>query len=158
MESVLRAAAIYLVLLIIFRLAGRRTIAQMTSFDLVLALIVSEGVSQGLTGQDHSVTNALLIAITLISMDVLIAYLKARHPRVDDYLEGRPMVIVADGKPLEDRMRRARVDVNDVMAAARERMGIERLEQIKFAVLENSGGISVIPREESLAHQRGSTT
>lgn len=148
MTSVLRAAVIYIVLLIIFRLAGRRTVAQMTSFDLILALIVSEGVSQGLTGQDHSITNALLVAITLVTMDVAISTLKTRFPRLDDWLEGRPMIVVADGKPLTDRMRRARIDENDIMAAARERKGLERMEQIKYAVLENSGGISIIAQDE----------
>jgi uncharacterized membrane protein YcaP (DUF421 family) len=147
MTSVLRAAAIYIVLLLIFRLAGRRTVAQMTSFDLILALIVSEGVSQGLTGQDHSVTNALLIAITLISMDIALAWLKTRFTKVDDWLEGRPLIVVEHGRLLEDRMLKARVAVDDVMAAARERQGIERLEQIKYAVLERSGGISIIPYE-----------
>ena len=148
MDSVLRAAAVYVVLLVIFRLAGRRTVAQMTSFDLILALVVSEGVSQGLTGQDHSVTNALLVAITLVTLDVGIAALKARSPRMDAWLEGKPMVIVEDGKPLRERMRRARVDPRDVMAAARERQGLERMDQIKYAVLESSGGISIIAKEK----------
>lgn len=147
MTSVFRAAAIYLVLLAVFRLAGRRTVAQMTSFDLILALIVSEGVSQGLTGQDHSVTNALLIAVTLISIDILLAWLKARFAKLDDLLEGRPLVVVDHGRLLEDRMLKARVAKDDVMAAARERQGIERVDQIKYAVLERSGGISIIPFE-----------
>jgi uncharacterized membrane protein YcaP (DUF421 family) len=155
MDSVLRAAGVYVVLLVIFRLAGRRTIAQMTSFDLILALIVSEGVSQGLTGQDHSVTNALLIAITLVTMDVGISVLKARVVRLDDWLEGRPMIIVEDGKPLTDRMRRARVDSGDVMAAARERKGLERMDQIKYAVLENSGGISIIAKDREQPAKSG---
>lgn len=149
MTSVFRAAAIYLVLLVVFRLAGRRTVAQMTSFDLILALIVSEGVSQGLTGQDHSVTNALLIAVTLITMDIGLAWLKTRFAKVDSWLEGRPLVVVDHGRLLEDRMRMARVAKDDVMAAARERQGIERLEQIKYAVLERSGGISIIPFERN---------
>lgn len=148
MTSVFRAAAIYLVLLVVFRLAGRRTVAQMTSFDLILALIVSEGVSQGLTGQDHSVTNALLIAVTLISMDIALAWLKRHLPKLDDWLEGRPLIVVDHGRLLEDRMLKARVAKDDVLAAARERQGIERLDQIKYAVLERSGGISIIPFEQ----------
>jgi uncharacterized membrane protein YcaP (DUF421 family) len=149
MTSVFRAAAIYIVLLVVFRLSGRRTVAQMTSFDLILALIVSEGVSQGLTGQDHSVTNALLIAATLISMDIALAWLKARFAKLDDWLEGRPLIVVDHGRLLEDRMLKARVAKDDVMAAARERQGIERVDQIKYAVLERSGGISIIPFERS---------
>jgi uncharacterized membrane protein YcaP (DUF421 family) len=149
MTSVFRAAAIYIVLLVVFRLSGRRTVAQMTSFDLILALIVSEGVSQGLTGQDHSVTNALLIAVTLISIDIALAWLKARFAKLDDWLEGRPLIVVDHGRLLEDRMLKARVAKDDVMAAARERQGIERVDQIKYAVLERSGGISIIPFERS---------
>jgi len=149
MTSVFRAAAIYIVLLVVFRLSGRRTVAQMTSFDLILALIVSEGVTQGLTGQDHSVTNALLIAVTLISIDIALAWLKARFAKLDDWLEGRPLIVVDHGRLLEDRMLKARVAKDDVMAAARERQGIERVDQIKYAVLERSGGISIIPFERS---------
>jgi uncharacterized membrane protein YcaP (DUF421 family) len=119
-STVFRAAAIYVVLLILFRLAGRRTIAQLTSFDLVLVMIVSEGASQGLTGQDHSVTNALLVATTLITLDVGLGWLKARYSRLDAWLEGGPVILVDNGRPLEDRMRRARVDREDILAAARE--------------------------------------
>jgi uncharacterized membrane protein YcaP (DUF421 family) len=139
-----------------FRLAGRRTIAQLTNFDLILALIVSEGVSQGLTGQDHSVTNALLVAITLVTMDIGLAGLKARFSTIDKWLEGRPMIILADGRPFEERLKCARLDTNDILAAARERMGLERLDQIKYAILESSGGISIIPGEDGKAGQ-GST-
>lgn len=149
MTSIFRAAAIYLVLLVLFRFSGRRTVAQMTSFDLILALIVSEGVSQGLTGQDHSVTNALLVAVTLISVDIALAWLKARFSTVDVWLEGRPLIVVDHGRLLEDRMLKARVARDDVMAAARERQGVERLDQIKYAVLERSGGISIIPFERN---------
>jgi uncharacterized membrane protein YcaP (DUF421 family) len=72
--------------------------------------------------------------------------LKARFTTLDEWLEGRPVILVDEGHPLEDRMRRARVDREDILAAARERHGLERMEQIKYAVLESSGGISIVPR------------
>jgi len=79
----------------------------------------------------------------------VLAWLKARFAKVDDWLEGRPLVVVDHGRMLEDSMLKARVAKDDVMAAARERQGIERLDQIKYAVLERSGGISIIPFERN---------
>lgn len=145
MEPVLRALAIYVGLLVIFRISGKRTLAQITTFDFVLLLIVGEATQQGLLGDDFSVTNAFLVIITLICADVALSFLKEKLPGADKVAEGRPIVIFQDGRPIRHRMDRARVDESDVLSAAREKHGIERLEQIKFAVLEQSGSISIVP-------------
>jgi len=146
MDAVLRAAAIYFFLLVIFRIAGSRTLAQMTSFDLILLLIIAEATQQGLVGNDFSITQAMLLIITLVGIDIGLSLLKEKLPALDRWLEGTPLVIVEDGKPLHDRMKGARVDESDVLAAARELQGLERLDQIKFAVLERTGEISIIPK------------
>ncbi len=148
MDALLRAAAIYLFLLVVFRVSGKRTLAQVTTFDFVLLLIIAEATQQGLIGDDFSVTKALLLVVTLLAIDVALSLLKGRVPRLDRLIESTPLVIVEDGKPLHDRMRKARVDESDVLAAARELQGLERIEQIKYAVLERSGGISVVPYRE----------
>lgn len=148
MDALFRATAIYIVLLLFFRLAGRRSLAQMTSFDFVLLLIIGEATQQALLGDDFSVTNALLVIATLIMLDIGFGVLKRSFPRLAKTAEGTPMIIVEYGKPLESRMRRARVDVDDVLQSAREGYGLERLDQIKFAVLEISGGISIIPKAQ----------
>jgi uncharacterized membrane protein YcaP (DUF421 family) len=147
MDSVLRAAAIYLVLLVLFRVAGRRTLSEMTSFDFVLLLVIGEATQQALLGEDFSLTNAVLVIVTLILLDVLISWVTQRSRLAGKLVEGVPMVIVADGKPLHDRMRTARIELADVLEAARHTQGLERLDQIKYAVVETSGGITIIPKE-----------
>jgi uncharacterized membrane protein YcaP (DUF421 family) len=146
-DSVLRAAAIYLVLLVLFRVAGRRTLSEMTSFDFVLLLVIGEATQQALLGEDFSLINAVLVIVTLIMLDVLISWVTQRSRIAGKLVEGVPMVIVADGKPLHDRMRKARIELTDVLEAARHTQGLERMDQIKFAVVETSGGITIIPKE-----------
>jgi uncharacterized membrane protein YcaP (DUF421 family) len=147
MNSVLRAAAIYLALLVLFRVAGRRTLSEMTSFDFVLLLVIGEATQQALLGEDFSLINAVLVIVTLIMLDVLISWVTQRSRIAGKLVEGVPMVIVADGKPLHDRMRKARIELADVLEAARHTQGLERMDQIKYAVVETSGGITIIPKE-----------
>lgn len=149
MDSVLRAAAIYIGLLLIMRFAGKRSLAQITTFDFVLLLIIGEASQQALLGQDFSVTNALLVVITLVMLDIGLSLLKRHSERFDKLLEDVPLVIVEDGVALKDRMAKARVDEQDVLTAARHLQGIERLDQIRYAVLERSGGISIIPKQDA---------
>ena len=147
MSSILRAAVVYLVLLLIFRVAGKRTLNDMTAFDLVLVLIISEAVQQGMVDADSSLTNAFLIVVTLVAIDVLFSVLKHRFPGFGRALDGRPVVIVHDGELLEHVSAKERVNEEDVLSAARSLHGIEHMAQIKHAVLEPGGKISVIPRE-----------
>jgi uncharacterized membrane protein YcaP (DUF421 family) len=147
MESVVRALAIYAVLLVLFRITGKRSLGQITTFDFILLLIISEAIQNGMVGSSYSLTNALVLVTTLVSVDVGLSLLKRRSPRLDRYLEGTPLVIVEGGRPLADRLDRSRVDEGDVLSAAR-REGLERMEQIKYAVLERNGQISIIARED----------
>ena len=148
METVLRALVVYVLLVVVFRLSGRRTLAQTTNFDFVLLLIVSEATQNAMIGNDYSITNGFLVVLTLIGIDIFLSLLKQRSQRLERWLDGLPMVLVENGQALKDRMVRARVDENDVLSAARELQGLERMDQIKYAVLEISGGISIIPRSE----------
>lgn len=146
METVLRSLFIYLVLLLVFRLAGRRTLMQMTSFDFVLLLIISEATQNAILGNDYSITTGILAIVTLVGTDILLSHWKHRSAEVDRWLDGLPLVIVKNGVPLKPLMDRARVNEEDVLAAARQGPGVERMEQIKYAVIEVGGGISVIPK------------
>lgn len=148
MSSVLRAVVVYVVLFLIFRVAGRRTLSQITTFDFVLLLIVSEATQNAMIGDDYSITNAMLVITTLVGLDIALSLWKRRFPSLDKFLDGVPLIIVEDGTPLKDRMAKARVDESDVLTAARELQGLERMEQIKYAVLERSGGISIIPKTQ----------
>lgn len=146
MESVLRAVAIYFFVWLLFRVAGKRTLSDATSFDFVLLLVIGESTQQALIGNDFSVTTAFTLILTLVGLDIAISFLKQKYPRLDRVLEGVPLIIVQDGKAIRDRMDRVRIDEADVLEAARRLQGLERMEQIKYAVLEVSGGITIVPR------------
>ena len=146
MDALLRGLSVYIFLLLIFRIGGKRSLGQVTAFDFVLLLIIAETTQQALLGDDYSVTNSFLLITTLFALDIGLSLVKRRSPRIDRLLEGMPLVIVENGRPLEDRMAKARVDEQDVMSAARELQGLERMDQIKYAVLERNGGITIIKK------------
>lgn len=149
MDTVLRAAAIYAILLIAVRFSGRRTLSELTTFDFILLLVISEAVQQGLVGDNKSVTSAIITVVTLVLINVAFSFLKTRIPWVEKFLEGVPTVLVENGRPLTDRMKKARVSEDDIMVSARELQGLERMDQIKFAILEAGGRITIIPAEKS---------
>ena len=149
MDALLRGAAVYIFLLLIFRAFGKRSLATITTFDFVMLLIIAETTQQALLGDDFSVTNAVLLITTLFCLDALFSWIKDRSPTFERLTESVPLVILENGQPLLDRMRRSRVDVTDILASARQTQGLERLDQIKYAVLEKGGGISIIPRRDN---------
>ena len=149
MDAVLRAAVVYLFLLLVFRIAGRRMLSETTTFDLVLLLIIAEATQQGLLGNDFSVTNAFLVIITLIGIEIVLTALKRRSAGMQKWIDGVPSIIIEDGRPLKDRMEKARIEERDILAAARTGYGLERMDQIKYAVLERNGNISIIPKQGS---------
>jgi len=148
MDAIVRALVVYFFLLILFRIAGRRTLGQMTNFDLVLLLIISEATQNAMIGNDYSVTNGMLVILTLVGIDIGLSVLKQYFPRLERHLEGLPLVLVDRGQPLKDLMHRARIGEQDILSSAREKHGLERMEQIQYAVLETNGGISIIPKAD----------
>ena len=146
MDSVVRGVTIYAILLLITRLSGRRTLAQSTPFDFVLLLIIAETTQQALLGDDFSLINALILILTLFSVDILLSYVKRNSHRVALWLDGAPTVLISGGNIDERAMRRARIGIGDVLEAARQQQGLKRLDDIEAAVLEISGGISIIPK------------
>ncbi|QXI24908.1 MULTISPECIES: DUF421 domain-containing protein [Pseudomonas] len=147
MDSVLRALAMYLALMVLFKIAGRRSLAELTTFDFVLLMIIGEATQQALLGDDFSLTNAILVIITLIAIDVGFSLLKQRSSWVSRLIDGEPTIIVENGKLLHRRLRHARLVEADVMEAARSSQGIETIDQIKFAIIERNGKISVIRQD-----------
>ncbi len=132
----------------LFRVAGKGSLTEITPFDLVLLLVFSEAVQQPLIDDDCSPTNRFLLILTLVTMNSGLSLLwKRRSSRLDRLLDDVPLIVVEDGRPLKDRMDKARIDETDVMQAARQLQGLERMDQIKYAVLERSGGISIIPKQ-----------
>ena len=149
MEGVLRVATVYLFLMLLFRLAGRRTLADISPFDFVLLLIISELVQQAMVGDDPSLTNAFVLCTTLVLLDIGLSLWKQRSPRIERLLEGSPVLLVQHGEPIQEALRVMRVDEADILAAARLGQGLERMSQIRFAVLEKTGGISIVPEPEA---------
>jgi uncharacterized membrane protein YcaP (DUF421 family) len=147
MDTVIRAFCTYFFLLVVFRIAGRRTLGEMSAFEFVILLIISETTQQALLDSDPSMTNAGLAILTLVSASLGMSLLKQRWPGIQTIAEGRPVVLIQDGELKEEALKEARIGVDEILVAARSNQGLERLSQIKHAVLEANGGISIIPRE-----------
>ncbi|MGQ0640309.1 MAG: DUF421 domain-containing protein [Gemmatimonadaceae bacterium] len=149
MSFILRCALIYFFLLIVFRIAGKRALADITTFDIVLLLIISEATQQALTIDDHSVTNAMLLIATFVGIEMLLTFFTLRWPALERWLNSRPLAIMRDGKVLEQQMKHSGVNAEEVVSSARQAHGIVRLEDIEHAVLECNGQISIVPRRQA---------
>ncbi len=147
MEMILRAVAIYLILLVVFKIAGRRALLQMTSFDLILLLIISEATQQALLGNDFSVTGAMLTIVTLVVIDMLFGVLKKYIHGAESVLDGSPVILVSHGELQNDKLKKVDVSCDDILVSARQNHGITELKEIKYAILERNGHISIIPEE-----------
>ena len=161
MDSVLRAAAIYLVLMVLFKIAGRRSLAELTTFDLVLLMVIGEATQQALLGDDFSLVNAVLVIVTLIAIDIGFSLVKQRSLGFSRLLDGGPTILVEQGRVLHQRLKHARLDEEDILEASRSGQGIVDISQIKFAILERNGKISIIPydsAEEAMPMNTPSTT
>lgn len=147
MEMVLRALAIYLILLVVFKVAGRRALLQMTSFDLILLLIISEATQQALLGDDFSVTGAMLTIVTLVVIDILFGLMRKYFSGMETVLDGSPVILLENGMPLPDKLKKVDVSCDDILVAARQTQGITEFSKIKYAILERNGHISIIPTD-----------
>ena len=147
MEPVLRAIGCYLLLLLVVRLSGKRGLAQVTIFDFVLLLLISQAVGQALIGNDSSLTAAAIIAITLVVVNRVNARAAHRWADASHVLEDAPLVLIEDGHVHEDRLSKMKIRLDDILENGRLDEGVERLDQIKHAVLERSGSISIVVRD-----------
>ena len=145
---VFRVLTIYGFLLVVFRIAGKRTVAQMTSFDLIVLLLIGDATQQGMLGDDYTVTTAVLAVSCLIVVDVVLGRMKSRWAALDRVVDGVPVILVFKGRLLKDRMDHEGVDVEDILEAAREQEGLDSLDDVEFAVLERHGGVSIIPKKK----------
>ncbi|MDX6655364.1 MAG: hypothetical protein QOH62_157 [Solirubrobacteraceae bacterium] len=145
MDIVFRAAAIFAAIFLIMRVIGRRELASMEPFDLILLVVMGDLIQQGVTQDDYSVTGAVLAIATIALLTVLVSYLGYRSKRLRPVLEGEPLVLVEDGRPIERNMRRERITVEELSAEARLQQ-IASIADVRFAVLETNGRISFIKR------------
>lgn len=149
MDSVLRSVAVYLFVLVVFRISGKRSLSQITTFDFILLLIIGEATQQALLGNDSSFINACVVIGTLMSLEVTFSWLEGRWPSLGRVIGSLPVVVLENGKLLEDRAKREGVTLSEILAEGREKHGLERLDQFKYAILERHGGISVVPTEDA---------
>lgn len=148
MNPVVRGIAVYLFVFIIFRILGKRNLAEVTTFDLVLLLIISETTTDALIAEDYSLTACFIMVCTLVGVDFLLSKLKESSRWFQTVADGAPLVIVDHGRPLKQRMVNSKVDDEDVLEAARVHHGLEKMDDIKYAVLEKDGNISIIPAKK----------
>jgi uncharacterized membrane protein YcaP (DUF421 family) len=147
MESVLKAIVLYVVLMVLLRtIPGRRTLGEMTAFDLLLLLIVGDITQESLVGDDASLAGVILVIGTFVMIDVGLSVLKRCFTTLSHWIDGVPTVLCRDGELDEEALRKARIQKDDILAAAREYQGIDRCEDIKLAMLEANGKISIVPR------------
>ncbi len=142
---VVRAAGLYGFLLVVFRISGRRTLAQVTNFDLILVLIIGDATQQALIGDDFTIITALLAVSTLVVLDVALSWAKQRWHAVDVLVDGLPLPLMLAGSRRSDQMASEGVTDDDLLMAARQTHGLERLDQIEHAILEANGAISIVP-------------
>jgi uncharacterized membrane protein YcaP (DUF421 family) len=142
-----RAGLVYVFLLAVFRVAGRRTLAQVTTFDLILVLILGDATQQALVGEQGTFATTIVAVATLVLFDIGLSRAKRRWPVVDAVVDGLPIPLVIHGRRQTAQMAAEGVTDDDVLTAARERQGLARMDEVQFAVLEQSGGISVVPAD-----------
>jgi uncharacterized membrane protein YcaP (DUF421 family) len=145
MDIVLRAIALFAFMFLLIRVIGRRELSSLAPFDLILLIILGDSIQQGLTQDDYSLTGAMLAVGTIAVLQVLVSYTSFRIPWLRPVLEGHPVVIVQDGKPIEKNLKRERMTVEEVIAEARQQQ-IDSLDKVKWAVVETNGKISFITR------------
>jgi len=148
MDIAIRAVVIFGFLLILTRVIGRRELSTLAPFDLILLIIVGDAVQQGLTQDDYSMTGAIIAVGTIAVLQVAVSYSSFRIPPIRNLLEGHPIVIVQDGKPIWKNMRRERLTLEELMEEARQQQ-VSSLDDVRWAVLEPSGNISFIPKQSS---------
>lgn len=150
MELIIRAVTIYAFILLILRVSGKRQFSEITTFDFVLLLIISEAVSQGLYGSaDYSLTASLILVTTLVAVDILFSLLKRRFSLLDDIVESKPTLLMKDSQIIKQNLDEERLGEADILSAARKTFGIESLSEVRHAVLEPDGSISIVPMARS---------
>lgn len=143
-QIVFRTIVVYAFLVVVFRLAGRRTMGQMNVFDLALILVVSNAVQNAMVGPDTSLLGGLVAATTLIVLNYGFARVEARSPKARKILEGSPTLLIHDGRWLHDNLKRENLTVDEIKQAMREH-GVVDPAEVKLAVLELDGSISIVP-------------
>jgi uncharacterized membrane protein YcaP (DUF421 family) len=147
MDIVLRALAAYVFILFLMRVVGRRELSSMEPSDVILLVVIGDLVQNGVTQSDDSVTGITLAAGTIGLLATLTALITYRSKRIRNVIEGEPVVLVEDGRLIERNLKNERLTEDEVLEQARLQQGIDSLDDVKWAVLETSGSISIVPKK-----------
>ncbi|HEY1593378.1 MAG TPA: YetF domain-containing protein [Solirubrobacteraceae bacterium] len=145
MDLVIRAAAVFFFIFLVTRISGRRELSSLEPFDVILLVVLGDLVQQGITQSDQSVTGTLIVISTITLLSVAVSWFSFRSRKVRVVTEGEPIVLVEDGRVIERNLRRERLTRGDLEEEAR-RQQISSLDDIRWAILEKGGSISVIPK------------
>ena len=145
-EILLRTFIVYMAVLVLLRVAGKRELGQMTPFDLVVILVIANAVQNAMTGGDNSLIGGIIAATTLTVVNIAVGRWGSRVPVFRRLVASEPTLLLRDGKPLSEALDKERIDVEELEMAARQH-GIADLKDVTAAVLEEDGSISIIPRE-----------
>ena len=146
MDLAIRATVLFLFVYLLTRIIGRRELSSLEPFDLILLIVMGDAIQQGLTQDDYSVTGAFIVVGTFAILQVTISFLSYKFPLVRPALDGEPIIVVQDGRPIEENLRRERMTVEELAAEARQQQ-IASLDEVRWAVLETNGKISFIQRQ-----------
>jgi uncharacterized membrane protein YcaP (DUF421 family) len=146
MDLVIRATIVFFAVLLMTRAIGRRELSSLEPFDIILLVVIGDLVQQGVTQSDYSVTGALIVIATMTLLTGIMAFLNFRFRPLRRVLEGQPVVLVEDGRVIERNMRRERLTLEELEAEGRQQQ-VAGVADMRWAVLETSGSISVIPKQ-----------
>lgn len=145
MDIALRAVVLYLFVIFVLRVTGRRELSSLSAVDLVLLIVLGDAIQQGLTQDDYSVTGAMIAVATIATLQVGTSYLSFRSERAKHVLEGYPIVVIQDGELLDENLKRDRMTPDDVAEEMRMQQ-IASFEDVQWAILETNGQISFVKK------------
>ena len=148
MDLAVRTIVVFFFVFLLMRIVGRRELSSLEPFDLILLVVLGDSVQQSLTQDDYSVTGAFIVVSTIALLQVFMSYLNFRVPRLRPIINGEPIVVVQDGKVIEQNARRERLTLDDIAEAARLQQ-IASLEDVQWAVLETSGELTFIEKQKN---------
>jgi uncharacterized membrane protein YcaP (DUF421 family) len=152
-ELVLRGVVVYVFLLVLLRITGKRQVGQLAPFDLVLLLVLSNAVQNSMNGGDNSLVGGLISAATLVGLNWLVSIWTFRNKTVEGLIEGRPQILIHNGKLFEDIVAKAHLTHHELNSALRL-AGCSCIEDVHSAILENSGEISIVPKKNAATTAR----
>jgi uncharacterized membrane protein YcaP (DUF421 family) len=145
-ELVVRSVVVYAFLIVLLRVTGKRQVGQLAPFDLVLLLVLSNAVQNSMNAGDNSLIGGLIAASTLIALNYIVAMLTYRSKRIEALVEGRPQLLIHNGRLIASALNDARMTHHELNAALRQ-AGCTCVEEVHYAVLENNGSVSVVPKK-----------